>query len=48
MLRLSWGDLVFVELAEVDAEVTEGDSVCVIESVKAALGYLYAICRCDC
>lgn len=29
------GDLVFVELAEA-GEVTEGDSVCVIESVKAA------------
>lgn len=30
------GDLVFVELAELEAEVTEGDSVCVVESVKAA------------
>ncbi len=30
------GDLVFVELAEVDNEVDEGDAVCVIESVKAA------------
>lgn len=30
------GDLVFVELAEVDAEVDEGDAVCVVESVKAA------------
>lgn len=30
------GDLVFVELPEVGAEVTKGDDICVIESVKAA------------
>ncbi len=30
------GDLVFVELPEVGAEVGRGDDVCVIESVKAA------------
>lgn len=30
------GDIVFVELPEVDAEVAEGDSIGVIESVKAA------------
>ncbi len=30
------GDLVFVELPEIDSEVTEGDAVCVVESVKAA------------
>jgi glycine cleavage system H protein len=30
------GDVVFVELPEVDTVVAEGDEVCVIESVKAA------------
>ncbi len=30
------GDVVFVELPEVEAMVTKGDEVCVIESVKAA------------
>ena len=30
------GDVVFVELPEVDAEVSKDDEVCVIESVKAA------------
>ncbi len=30
------GDLVFVELPEVGAEVSKGDDICVIESVKAA------------
>ncbi len=30
------GDVVFVELPETDTMVTEGDEVCVIESVKAA------------
>lgn len=30
------GDVVFVELPEVDTMVAEGDEVCVIESVKAA------------
>lgn len=30
------GDVVFVELPEVETMVTEGDEVCVIESVKAA------------
>lgn len=30
------GDVVFVELPEVDAMVAQGDEVCVIESVKAA------------
>ena len=30
------GDVVFVELPEVDAMVAKGDEVCVIESVKAA------------
>ena len=30
------GDVVFVELPEVEAVVAEGDEVCVIESVKAA------------
>ncbi|MFN3994903.1 MAG: glycine cleavage system protein GcvH [Tabrizicola flagellatus] len=30
------GDVVFVELPETETMVTEGDEVCVIESVKAA------------
>lgn len=30
------GDVVFVELPEVDTEVSKDDEVCVIESVKAA------------
>lgn len=30
------GDVVFVELPEVETMVTQGDEVCVIESVKAA------------
>lgn len=30
------GDVVFVELPEVETQVAEGDEVCVIESVKAA------------
>lgn len=30
------GDVVFVELPDVDAEVSEGDEISVIESVKAA------------
>ena len=30
------GDVVFVELPEVEAVVAKGDEVCVIESVKAA------------
>lgn len=30
------GDLVFVELPEVDAEINAGDEVCVVESVKTA------------
>lgn len=30
------GDIVFIELPEVDQEVSEGDEVAVIESVKAA------------
>ncbi len=30
------GDLVFVELPEVDSQITEGEACCVIESVKAA------------
>ncbi len=30
------GDVVFVELPEVDTMVAEGDEICVIESVKAA------------
>jgi glycine cleavage system H protein len=30
------GDLVFVELPETDAEVSAGDELCAIESVKAA------------
>jgi glycine cleavage system H protein len=30
------GDVVFVELPEVETMVTEGDEICVIESVKAA------------
>jgi glycine cleavage system H protein len=30
------GDVVFVELPEVETMVTTGDEVCVIESVKAA------------
>ncbi|MBD3764537.1 MAG: glycine cleavage system protein GcvH [Rhodobacterales bacterium] len=30
------GDVVFVELPEVDAMVAKGDEICVIESVKAA------------
>jgi len=30
------GDLVFVELPEVDSQLSEGEACCVIESVKAA------------
>ena len=30
------GDLVFIELPEVGDEVSQGDNICVIESVKAA------------
>ncbi len=30
------GDVVFVELPEVESQVAKGDEVCVIESVKAA------------
>ena len=30
------GDIVFVELPEVDAELSQGDACCVVESVKAA------------
>ncbi len=30
------GDVVFVELPEIEAQVAKGDEVCVIESVKAA------------
>ena len=30
------GDLVFVELPEIDSKVAAGDEVCVLESVKAA------------
>ncbi len=30
------GDLVFIDLPDVDEEVDMGDSICVIESVKAA------------
>lgn len=30
------GDIVFIELPEVGTEVTAGDEICVIESVKAA------------
>ena len=30
------GDMVFVELPEVETQVAKGDEVCVIESVKAA------------
>ena len=32
----SLGDVVFIELPEVETVVAEGDEVCVIESVKAA------------
>jgi len=30
------GDVVFIELPEIEAQVVKGDEVCVIESVKAA------------
>jgi len=30
------GDLVFIELPEVDSQLSEGEACCVIESVKAA------------
>ena len=30
------GDIVFVELPEVDSELAQGDASCVVESVKAA------------
>ena len=30
------GDIVFVELPEVDSELAQGDACCVVESVKAA------------
>ena len=30
------GDVVFVELPETETQVTKGDEICVIESVKAA------------
>ncbi len=37
------GDVVFVELPEVETMVAEGDEVCVIESVKAASDILAPI-----
>jgi glycine cleavage system H protein len=37
------GDVVFVELPEVETMVTKGDEVCVIESVKAASDILAPI-----
>ena len=37
------GDVVFVELPEIDTMVAEGDEVCVIESVKAASDILAPI-----
>ncbi len=37
------GDVVFVELPEVETQVAEGDEVCVIESVKAASDILAPI-----
>jgi glycine cleavage system H protein len=37
------GDVVFVELPEVDTMVAEGDEICVIESVKAASDILAPI-----
>jgi len=30
------GDIVFVELPEVDSEIAQGEACCVVESVKAA------------
>ena len=33
------GDIVYVDLPEVDVPVTKGDEICVIESVKAAADY---------
>ncbi|MGH1464281.1 MAG: glycine cleavage system protein GcvH [Cognatishimia sp.] len=37
------GDIVFIELPEVDTEVTKDEEVCVIESVKAASDILAPI-----
>ena len=37
------GDVVFVELPEIDTEVSKDDEVCVIESVKAASDILAPI-----
>ena len=37
------GDVVFVELPEVETQVADGDEVCVIESVKAASDILAPI-----
>ena len=36
------GDIVFVELPEIDAEFTSGDVFGVIESVKAASDMIYS------
>ena len=35
MPSTNWGNIVFVELPEVDTSVSQGDSVAVVESVKA-------------
>ena len=36
------GDIVFVELPEIDAEFTRGDTFGVVESVKAASDMIYS------
>ena len=40
MLSIIWGDIVFVELPELDEEVAQGESMGVIESVKAVAPFL--------
>ncbi len=38
------GDIVFVELPEIDSEVNQGDEVAVVESVKAASEVYSPVC----
>lgn len=38
------GDLVYIELPEVDDEIEQGDDICVIESVKSASDLIAPVC----
>jgi len=38
------GDLVYIDLPDVDDEIEQGDDICVIESVKAASDLIAPIC----